>query len=516
MHNDADMKSKFLLCLALVLSGGIIGYSQTNKTEIPLGSAPPMRQCREAKVKDLGIWDDALRFADQDAIVLRKGDALFSYSLVTDRLKQIRVTNDLAGVHLIDGITWKNQQWVFCQSVTAMPFAMDLADGKTVTFEMPGVSADGMDGPDINAIINSGVRPATIVVITGDEAKGWPREGNRPLYFWMDLESGKVMKFPMGWDLNYFSADQSRAVFENISTNSKMYRPWVTVDMATGGVIDELPDQTEELWSSMDGLWQTVFNPYYNYDYRRYVWELRSPRTKMKPYPQPGRGYADDTFAGLSVNGTSLPLTVPGIGVGASCLDAKVAGNLAVFAIANDGHTERWLWAAWLDQNESPRLLATNRCVFEMLDHQRCVLLLSSAAPEIFVYDAASNCVWNVLDGTSPETNTTPVVRTGVWPAAMSGAGPMMAYKLIPGFGSARYPTKVLCLCSTGMAVSDNMIPPPVKRLQILLTDKGQRYQANLPPDMRDRSLNDAWLHNSGKLVINQSGHLYVVDLRGD
>jgi len=35
-------------------------------------------------------------------------------------------------------------------------------------------------------------------------------------YYWMNLESGKVMRFPTGWDLNYFSADQRRAVFENI------------------------------------------------------------------------------------------------------------------------------------------------------------------------------------------------------------------------------------------------------------------------------------------------------------
>lgn len=514
------MKPRLLRCLALILGGGLTSHSQINQTENPVVPAPAMLQCREAAVKDLGAWDDELRFADQDSIVLRRENSLFSYSLVTGRLKEIHFTNNLAGVRMLHGMTWETHQWVFCQSETAMPFAMDLAAGKTATFEIPGVSVRGLNGPNIHAIINSAVGPAAIVAITGDEATGWPRDGNSPLYYWMNLESGEVKLFPVGWDLDYFSADQKRAVFETISTDAWRYRPWVTVDMATGGVTGELPDQTKGLWSSMSGLWQTSFYPWENLDHRQEVRVLRSPQTEIKLLPpQAGRGHADDTFAGLSVKGIAYPLTVPGIGVRASCLDAKVSGNLAVFSIANDGHTKEWLWAAWLGRNEPPRLLATNSYDFEMLGDHRCALLVRNPY-KLLVYDATSNCFWNIGDGVSPKTNVVAgghanTLGTGFLHIE-SGAGPMTTCRLIPGFGSRRYPAKVLCLCSTSGIVPDNMIPPPVRKAQILLTDRGLRYEIHLPPELRDLYLDHSWLHNSGKLVINDSGHFYEADLRSD
>lgn len=519
-------QAKLLVGLLLVVSSGLVGHAQTNRTGIPVVSAPVMHHCRAAEVKDLGMWDDTLRFEDQDEIVLRRANSLFSYSLATGRMKELHVTNRLAGVHLIEGMTWEQHQWMLCQSETNMPFAVDLSSGKTATFEISGVTVHGLNGPGIHAVINSEIGQAALVVITGDGATGWPRAGNRPLYFWMNLASGQVKQFPIGWDLNYFSADQKRAVFENISTNAMMYRPWVTVDMDTGDVTEELPDRTKGLWSSVDGFWQTSYYPWADLDHRRYVWELRSPQTKIKLlYPQPGRGHADDTFAGLSVKGVDYPLTVPGIGRGASCLDAKVAGHLAVFAIANDGHSKEWLWAAQLGRKGPPQLLATNSDDFEMLGDQRCVLLVqnrnSSAAPELFAYDAVSNCMWNVLEGVSPRTNA--VTNAGntnkfgaEFPRMASGMGPMTAYRLIPGFGSARYPARVLCLCSTSGIIPQNMMPPPVQKVQILLTDEGRRYQIHLPPELRDVFFDHPWLHNSGKMIISESGHLYVADLRAD
>jgi len=79
-------------------------------------------------------------------------------------------------------------------------------------------------------------------------------------------------------------------------------------------------------------------------------------------------------------------------------------------------------------------------------------------------------------------------------------------FRLFPGFGSERYAAEVLCLCSTANIVTDNMIPPPVQRMTVLLTAQGCRYQINLPSAIRDSDslLNDSWLHNSGKLIVCQ------------
>ena len=41
-------------------------------------------------------------------------------------------------------------------------------------------------------------------MIAGGDRESWPREGNRPVYFWMNLNSGKTLRLPTGWDLSYF------------------------------------------------------------------------------------------------------------------------------------------------------------------------------------------------------------------------------------------------------------------------------------------------------------------------
>ncbi len=263
------MNPKFLLCLALALGSGWFGaFPAKASPVVPVLAAPAMQECREATVKDLGLWDDALRFEDLDFILLRKKDALFAYSPVSGSLRKIRSAPDLDNSHLVDtlawgkqqspianiivlpgmvdGLTWGKHQWVFYQGGPLLPSAMDLANGNVVTFDIPGVSTNGDEGPAIHAVINAASGPGTIVAITGDGATGWPRDGNRPLFYWMDLESGAVKKFPTGWDLNYFSADQKRAVFETISTNAMMYRPWVTVDTA----LVEMVSNTARFWSA--------------------------------------------------------------------------------------------------------------------------------------------------------------------------------------------------------------------------------------------------------------------------
>lgn len=529
------MRSKLLLCLALVFGGGLVGYSQTNGIELPVIPAPAMHQCREAKVKDLGLWDDAFRFEDSDFVLLRKQDALFSYSPVTGGLRKIRTLPDLVDSRLVEGIIWQKRQWVFCQSQTSLPFAVDLTTGKTVTFEIPGVKTPGADGSAIHAVINVGFGPGTIIAITGDGAAGWPRDGNRPLYYWMDLNSGKVVKFPTGWDLSYFSADQRRAVFEGVSANAWMYRLWVTVNMATGTITDELPDQTKVLWSEPTmSFWQDLGSEDARYNNRRDVWQLRTPRTPMKLlHPQPGRGSIDDKFAGLSVNGAEFTLGPTDTNINNRCVDAKSAGSLAACSLQPDGASvENSFWVTRLGKNEKPILVANNCRDFEMLGDQRCALLVRNhfpaAAPEALVYEVKSNAAWNVLDGVPLQSEIAARVgatnRLGMAPGMLaSGIGPMVAFRLIPGFGSVRFPSEVLCLCSTEHIVPDYAIPPPVQRMMVLLTAQGRRYEINLPRDMRDWSLTDSWLHNSGRLIICQYEktpstrrqlHLYVADLR--
>jgi hypothetical protein len=522
------MKPKLLLCLALVLSGGWFGCLQTNASiNVPVVAAPKMRECQGVKTKDLGLWDDVFRFENLDAVILRRGDKLVSYSLVTSDMKKIGMVSDMTGSRIIDGVRWGKHQWLFCQSDVTLPFAVDLSTGQKVPFAIPEVKLPGKYGPAIHAIVNVGAEGGTLIEIRGDSVAGWPRDGNRSLYFWMSLESGKMVKIPTGWDLNYFSADQKRAVFENVSTNAMMYRPWVTVDMATGEVAGELPDQTKSFWSepTME-FWQTSAAQGRQYKIHLEVWQLRTPRTPARLlHPQPGRGSIDDKFAGLSVNGVDYPLAMTNIG-NARCVDAKSAGTLAAFLLEPDGGGRNDLWITQLKTNASPTLLATNSS-FEMLGTHRCAWIARNETPatwpEAMVYDAESKTAWNILEGVSPETNT--IANSGggtnrpdllIHPKPISGyagklemasgIGPMVAVKLVPGFGSTRFSAQVLCLCSSSHMVPAYMIPPPVVRQLILLTAQGERCQIKLPKDENDLVFGrQFWLHNSGKLVVCQS-----------
>jgi hypothetical protein len=329
----------------------------------------------------------------------------------------------------------------------------------------------------------------------------------------MSLESGKMTVLPTGWDLNYFSADQARAVFENVSTNAMMYRPWVTITMATGEVTDELPDQTKNLWSAPTmEFWQSSAMQGRQFKNRQDVWPLRTPRTPMKQlHPQPGRGFVDDRFAGLSVNGIDYSLALTNARL-TRCVDAKSTGNLAAFLLQPDGGSGNSLWLTRLGQPEPPVRLATN-CDFELLGEHRCALLarngLPASCPQGLVYDIESNSAWNILDGDPMWTNTTAALSgAGDKPKTpmpqMNGISPMVSLRLVPGFGSARYPARVLCMFSSMNVVPDYMTPrSPESRLFILLTAQGERYQIKLPKDLGDLMFErEFWLHNSGKLVI--------------
>lgn len=523
-------KLKLTLCLSLVFWGGLFGGFQTKADiDVPIVAAPEMRECPKAVITDLGLWDDALRFENLDIVLLRRQATLFTYSLVTGDFKKIHTMPKMIDSRLVDGMTWKNRQWVFCQSKTVMPFAVDLSNANTVNFEIPGVKMPASHGPTMEAFINPEFGPGTIVAINGAGVADWPRDGNRPLYYWMNLESGGVVKFPTGWDLSCLSADQRRAVFENIPTNAWTDRPWVTVDMATGKVVVDLPDQTKGMWS--EAYHRDQPNPFHRFDYRRHVWDLRSSRTPAKLLNhQPGRGYIDDKFAGLCIDGTEYPLTVPDIHQ-YECRDAMTEGNLAIFQIGWEGSTGNSLWAARLSRNVPPWLLATN-CSFEMLGGQRCALLvyngLPATVPQALVYDAESNTAWDVLDGVPSRSGIPAPVGgaeghgTAGW-IATSETGPMVPSRMIPGFGSKDYAAKVLCLCSTEHDFADNVIPPPVQTMRIMLTAQGRRYQINFPPGTRHWCWDHSWLHNSGKLIVCQYDndlmnrkpfHVYVTDLR--
>jgi hypothetical protein len=515
--------SIFGLVIAMIGSLGVAGAGG-----VPVVPAPVVRECREAKAMDLGRWDDVLRFEDRDFILLRKGDALFSCSPVDGVLKKVYQAPSLTNAFFAGGLSWGKRQWAFFRSFGCSPFAVDVSNGKIISFDVPGVKGEGEHFPTIGEIINAGFGPGTFVAISPNGATGWPRVGrddNAPLYFWMNLESGVVKQLPAGWDLDFFSADQRKVIFEKPSTNSWMYRPWVTVSVTNGEATGEPADQTHGLWSrQMLGYWDLGNEPWLPPNPCANIWELRTGRTPTKLLiPQPGRGDSDDTFAGLAVRGEVYPFSVAANGMDRSP-GARVAGSLAAVALQPDGGSGNFLWLKELGKNESPILLATN-CKFELVGERGCVwteFRPNALLPDAFFYDVEAKSEWNVFaDLPIWSRMESALGNTNAY--AGFNAGPMSSLRLIAGFGSARYSGEVLCAFTQTGIVADNFRPLPVQRINMLLTADGRRYKINLPASVREFPMSQAWLHKSGKLIIGKDEftpggqvhwHIFLVDLQ--
>jgi hypothetical protein len=215
------MKNKLILCLALVLSNGCFA-----------GIIYP-------KAPDGGqrlVYEYTIFFVNKNLPPF-KGLSIEDLTIAAPyQMYYVGLTNLAAGQFLSavkpgSGGGWqyllihgtnsvgrafvRRHQWLFCQSKDTPPFAIDLSTGNKVQFEISEVR-----GSAIHAIITTGYKGGTVFEINGDGVAGWPRDGNRSLYFWMSLESCRIAKLPTGWDFSYFSADQKRAVFENVSTNT--------------------------------------------------------------------------------------------------------------------------------------------------------------------------------------------------------------------------------------------------------------------------------------------------------
>jgi hypothetical protein len=330
------------------------------------------------------------------------------------------------------------------------------------------------------------------------------------------LKSGKVTRLPIGWDLEYFSADQKTAVFEHPPFYYDEYRPWAALDMATGRETKKVPYPTDGLWAI--SLSQSYPSAGVTPDFSESsdVWVLHSPQTPSRLlHPMPGRGYADDHFAGLSVDGVIHPMNLP-LSLARYCGDAQVTGDMAALETAPDGGNVFYLWMTSLRLDAKPILVATN-CTFEILGERDCVLLNSreTPLPEALVYDGQSQGKWNVFEGV-PEWlkiidafdgvadehgfygGPKPATAITNKPSFESGIGRICGVHLIPGSGAPPFPAMVMCECSC-------YVPGRLQtKLFVLINARGERYQINLPDNLQNRAFENPWLDNSGKLVFKQ------------
>lgn len=475
--------NSFCLLIAIVQ---IAASSQPSLAHQEIVKAPPLRDCKVSQAKELGIWDDVFAVRDRELIILRKGTQLYSLKLSSAGLKKLISFPTLSKSQIVATGISSQSLWLFLNSGNTTPFAVDVNRGRIVRFSIPGVKFDKVSPYVIQSIVTIPHANAAILMIAGGNRASWPREGNRPIYFWMNLKSGKVDSFPIGWDLDYFSSDQMIAVFEKPSEAAFQRRPSQALSIKDNRLVNVLPDQQ-----------QAGILPFHWYDtarvkaiYKRY------PKTNAREY-----------FAGLSVRGVPFLFDL-NLKEVQYINDIRLTDNFIGFTLRREGdsglHTP--LWVSRLNQPPRPELISSKVKDFAMLSGGNVIFTSANypyeVATEAFVHTNQQGVRWNVLD----DVPLYPPLDQNF--AGKNHVLENIHVRLTQNIGLSSN----LVLCSFSFSRQDRRdflaLSEPIgeKRLlplnwnrTIVITSKGERF---MTPLFREGSFPEQiWLHNSGKVV---------------
>ena len=149
----------------------------------------------------------------------------------------------------------------------------------------------------------------------------------------MDLRTGKMARFPIGWDLNHFSANERVAVFATPTTKQFERRPFQGVEMSTGERSDALPDRSKESCVPYD-------------------W---TDRQTVKPLYERRQGNGDaDYFAGLSAGGLVLPVDL-GLKDVRYLSMARAGDGFTGFRLRHSGASKAQPSSLWIVPFNDPR-----------------------------------------------------------------------------------------------------------------------------------------------------------------
>jgi len=454
---------------------------------VPRGDAPPLEQLAASEKRDLGLWDDVFAELDLDSMIVRRGRQLFRLSLTpSPRPVPLAKVPEARGLRIVAASRVKGSLWLFFESQDRAPFALEPGSGTRLDFEVPGLKVPPDRPPVIQSWVIAPHVGAAVLMISGGERRHWPRPRNDPIYFWVGLSARRGVQLPLGWDLEFFSADQKTAVLKKPQEKASRRRLLAALDMETGSLGGAVPNRQTSHWVPFD-------------------WSNKDqPKQLLAPRP-PGAG-AVDRFVGVSLDGRAVPLQVslrqPYIPT-MKALDGWLAFDLR--GHGSPRRKDNSLWFSPLKKDEKPIRLAKHvMSSYEILAAGKCVFAASGFGPkqdsqEAFVYDAAEGKAWNVLEG---------VQRLPKLDPQLAGKGYVedkMTVRLVQGFGKPTRGRLVLVLFSHRRGDLRSFVMGPSLRRQVwrrtvLLTSDGKRYETSV---LRDQSRPDRiWLHNSGRIVI--------------
>ncbi len=486
-----------LLCVTFALACASPAFSQTPATV----AAPPLRFLQNAPARDLGLWDDVFVADERDDLILRRGKRLFvlpakateteateTEATETEAIpRQLLDLPELNNSSIIAGWSAGQSLWLLVQPHADLPFAIEVYSGKIARFPLPKPKAPSPQNATVQSYLIS-PQATAIIEVSGGDPKSWPRPENRPLYFWLDLKSGRVVAFPIGWDLYFLSADQSTASFGGAKTDANGNRRGYAVDLATAKTVGEMPDRKERIFVSFN--WSDT------------------NRTKILVKYRDGdgeRGY----FAGVSTGQDFYTMNVD-LEQPYSLRAAQTNGNYVAFelqrpATSFDESDERHLYLSDLE-SRAPQLVTDKSSDYELLGGGNLVysengyghLKRSSAT---YFFDAARQKRWDVLEGSdrllalAPEFADKNYVRD------------KLSARFFPSFGASN--DLALLLCQFQQTRLDERALPAFQAAKepklehanwqrtLILSSGGQRYMTSL---FRDEQPDRLWLHASGAL----------------
>jgi hypothetical protein len=424
--------------------------------------------------------------------VLRRGDELFSLARAEAAAPRKLVrTPAVEHTQIFAGVVVDRRCWLLLNSPRAVPSVLDAYSGTAVSLEIPGLKVSGTRTPQIGAaVLLPHARAAILSLGRGDRAT-WPRPENRPVYFWVDLRTGKAERLPIGWDLGYFSADERVAVFATPPRDRTGRHILQAVDMTTGKRTDMLPDRRKESCVPYD-------------------W---TDRQSVKALYAHREGQGDtDYFAGLSVGGRVLPVDL-GLEDARFLAKARVRDGFSGFRLRRSGASKAEVSPLWVMPLSEPRkadVVATDVTDFALLGKGNVVYVTEASRRQqpsddrrqaaAFFSARADKSSWNVLDG---------VERLPPLPKALANNDVItdrMMMQLVEGTGSGQHEPLALCLCAhyrgdlrALIRGQERVLEPVTWRRALLIGHDGRRC---LTPLFReDRQPDQIWLHNSGSVL---------------
>ncbi len=468
-----------LIVLALVRGANVSSVTASDSTMGAQAKTPPLHECKAFAPQDLGVWDDVCVIKDQDFLVVRRGQTLFSLSMsAPPQLIKLTTSSKLNETKIVSGIVSDKYLWLFFNSKDSFPFALEAHSGRIGEFVGAGL---GSDTPKLSWCRLVGHADGALVEVTGE------RGGKLPVEFWMSLKSGKVVSLPVDFRLDYFSSDETIAVFVKFQPKPER-PPLMGVDVRSGELTDIIPDRHKELCVPFDWEDNQMVKPLY----------ARHPTTGDFDY-----------FSGITAGGAAFPLkySLDG-GIEQYMSTAKINDSFVGFRMCQAGMPTGKPCPFYLMSLKEPAkyqlvegdvtdfaLLGNGRCVFETSGHGR-----DGRSSEAYLHAYGDRNTRNVIEGVDrlPELDKKF--------ASKGSIEDLLTVRLIDSFGSGRKGALVLCLYDQRREDFDESPGARKERLDmmswrriLILTSTGERYMTEL---YREGSLPDEfWLHDSGILI---------------